>query len=114
MHLSVDNLREIFLPPPWNTAWVEWANRLPPSSFVVWLAGNVASDLCRTCRGKPEELVARVETVCASRLQHDAERFLRRTYFTYMPFCRQCQRMLRVFRHLLQNRIRRRFSGELA
>jgi hypothetical protein len=47
----------------------------------------------------------------ASLMQRDAERFLRQTYFRYRPFCMNCQRMLLVFRHVVHNRIRRRFPN---
>jgi hypothetical protein len=111
MHL-IAHLRELLLPvPAQNAIWTEWATRLPPSAFIMWLAGYVANDLCNNMpRHAPPESIERVLSN-ASLMQRDAERFLRQTYFRYRPFCMNCQRMLLVFRHVVHNRIRRRFPN---
>lgn len=116
MHLSrsvdhtVTHLRELLWPVPrrWNAAWMEWSNRLPPSAFLVWLAGVVANDY-KSERVPLADMLSRVGAN-ASAMQRDAERFLRQNYFAYRPFCKHYQRMLLVFRHLVQSRLRRRFD----
>ena len=90
--------------------WLDWSTRLSPGAFVVWLAGHVADELCenKPWRCGADELIESIDRDSSGLLQHDAERFLQRTYFTYTPFCSQHHRMMRVFRRLVQRRIRLR------
>jgi len=90
--------------------WLDWSTRLSLSAFLVWLAGHVADELCenKPWRVSTEELVESIDRESSGLLQHDAERFLQQTYFIYTPFCPQHRRMTRLFRRLVQRRIRRR------
>ena len=90
--------------------WLDWSTRLSPNAFLVWLAGHVADELCenKPWRVSADELIESIDRESSGLLQHEAERFLQRTYFTYTPFCPQQRRMTVVFRRLVQRRIRRR------
>jgi len=89
--------------------WREQALCRSRCGFVVWLADQVASDLLanRSWHVSIDELVQAVDQSMASELQHDAERFIEKHYFTPYPATSpQFYRTLLIFRHCIQKRLR--------
>ena len=99
-------LRNETVSPP-----VEWRRQAVQYSrcrFVIWLADQVAVDLLtnRPWGVSTEELVAAVDQSIASELQHDAERFIENHYFAYPCNDPQFYRILLIFRHCIQRKLR--------
>lgn len=71
----------------------------------MWLASCVADDMISHTNVSTDELLVKVDDdkTC---LQDDAELYLQRLFFPYSPFCSQKRRMMRLFRRLIQRRIR--------
>jgi hypothetical protein len=89
--------------------WAEFAQTLPRASFIVWLSSEVAAHLLTK---KPhnvslETLIDSVDDDTSDSVQHDAERFLEHQFglFRYDP---NYSRIILVFRHLVQHKLRHR------
>lgn len=103
-------LRELVWQERWvdavNVRWMDWSRRLPTGSFIMWLASCVADDMIsHTIYSSTDDLLARVDKD-KTHLQDDAELYLQKLFFPFSPFCAQKRRMMRVFRRLIQRRIR--------
>jgi hypothetical protein len=90
--------------------WQEWADRLSHSSFILYLAGQVAADLlARKGRATLENLLDAVvdDTACMS--QHQAEAFLTRRLGVHVLDANML-RVVLVFRRAVQHKLRQAFS----
>jgi hypothetical protein len=91
-----------------STEWRRQALKNSRCTFVVWLADQVAHDLLAHCpwRVSTSELIQAIDQGTASELQHDAERFIEKHYYSYPSNNPQFFRTLLIFRHQIQKRLR--------
>ena len=99
-----------WLHPPAPTPMSDWrhlASKQSRCAFVTWLADEVAYDLlANKPRHLPmEELTDSVWTCESSNMQQRAEHFLRNYYYIY-PCDPHFPKVLRIFRHLIQKKLR--------
>ena len=99
-----------WLHPPVQVPMSDWpsiAGSRSRCEFVTWLAAEVASDLlANKPRHLPmEALTDSVWTCESSNMQQRAEHFLRNYYYIY-PCDPHFPRVLRIFRHLIQKKLR--------
>lgn len=88
--------------------WWDIARRQSRCAFVVWLAEEVARDL-RVSKPRNlsvEALAQSVWTCESSGLQQRAEHFLKNFYYCYPSTDPHYFDLLRIFRHLVQKKLR--------
>lgn len=87
--------------------WTEWAQRLPRSAFVIWLAGHVANEL-NDHKGVPlQQMIDAVDDDSTGMLQHNAERFIENFYFGYPSHDPNMYRLIRIFRRIIKRKLKR-------
>jgi len=87
--------------------WTEWAQKLPKSAFIIWIAGCVTNDLLEH---KPrhvtyEQLLDAVDDSATGFLQHHAEKFIENYYFGFLSFNPQKDRLISIFRKIIKRKI---------
>lgn len=87
--------------------WKEWAEELPKSAFIIWLANNIANTILSN---KPrnhsyQQLIDSVDEDMSCMEQHGAERFIEMYYFGYPSFDPKKYKLIKVFRRLIQRKI---------
>ena len=87
--------------------WPSLAHRQSRCAFISWLADEVAHDLLANKPWKlpMEALTDSVWTCESSNMQQRAEHFIRNYYYAY-PSDPHFPRVLRIFRHLIQKKLR--------
>jgi hypothetical protein len=85
--------------------WSEFCQSLPRGPFIMWLAGEIATELVCRARQQNDDLDQLIDQIGHGEvaLQHDAEQFLQKQRIECDPT--QVRRII-VFRHLLQLRLR--------
>lgn len=85
-----------------ETVWTDWANKLPPSRFLVWLAGQISDDLLahRCPNDTISGLIISVDAAIGP-AQCQAERYLhkRAGWLVYAP---HMKRVIGIFRHVIR------------
>ena len=87
------------------TKWAEWAQKLPKSAFIIWIAGCVSNDLLTSRVVSYEKLLEAVDDSTTGVLQHQAERFIENYYFGFFSFSPQKDRLISIFRKLVKKKI---------
>lgn len=87
--------------------WTEWAQKLPKSAFIIWIAGCVSNDLLEY---KPRsvsyiQLIDAVDDNSTGILQHQAEKFIENYYFGVLSFNPQKDRLISIFRKIIKRKI---------
>jgi hypothetical protein len=92
---------------------LKWAQRLPKSAFIIWIAGQVSNEMIKykPKNMKTEELLEHVDDASSFALQHSAERFIENHYFGYPSFEPQKDKLIGIFRKIVKKKITRYFSN---